>query len=241
MRIATFLLSLLVSLLPEKAKSGRLQPCNTVAAHIVSGMAQALVAVWLLIFDYLAFIVWPSLQFADLEAARLRDSTLQIDQTQVKSIVLLGWYAFLFRPWTWVLAYHFVEGGVRAIEAAITGGTRGTALLYFVIRIVDLFKGTAERAGKRAAIGPREIDKVLLYREGAALLIESVDDQPWWEHQVLRYRDTLYQMTSRSFERTGQHHRHRYHFRLLQPDEIVRGAVIEYPCQPDPAGAAPPL
>ncbi|MGI8785148.1 MAG: hypothetical protein ACR2L2_16040 [Acidobacteriota bacterium] len=203
-------------------------------------MAQALVAGWLLIFDYLAFIVWPSLQFADLEAARLRGSTLQVDAAQVKTIVLLGWGAFLFRPWTWVLAYHFVEGGVRAIEAAITGGTRGTALLYFVFQIAGLITGTAGRAAKRAAIGPRESDKVIMYREGALLLIESVDDQPWWEHQVLRYRDTLYQMTSRSFEKSGQHHRHRYNFRLLQPNEIVRGPVIGYPYPPDPAGAAPP-
>ncbi|MGI8785149.1 MAG: hypothetical protein ACR2L2_16045 [Acidobacteriota bacterium] len=228
MRIATFLLSLLVSLLPEKAKAGRLQPCNTVGAHIVSGIVEAVAAGGLLVREYLAFII----RFTDLEAGRLMDSTFEGTEAQVQHMGVVGWFSFLFRPWTWILAYHLVEGGVRAIEAAINGGTRGTALLYFVFRIAGLFTGTAEHAGKRAAIGPRVSDRVLLYREGAALLIESVDDFPWWEHQVLRYRDTLYQMTSRSFEKTGQHHRHRYQFRLLQPNEIVRGAVIEYPPAP---------
>lgn len=235
MWIPRFLLALLVSLLPEQAKSGRLKPYNTVAAHVVTGIAQALVAGGLLVFDYLAFIIW----FADLEAGRVVNSTFEGTEAQVQHMGLVGLVSFILRPWTWILAYHLVEGAVRAIEAAINEGTRGTALLYFVFRIAGLITGTAKRAGKRAAIGPRVSDRVLLYREGAALLIESVDDQPWWEHQALRYRDTLYQMTSRSFEKTGQHHRHRYHFRLLPPNEIIRGPVIEYPYPPDPAGAAP--
>jgi hypothetical protein len=176
MRIATFLLSLLVSLLPEKAKSGRLQPCNTVAAHVVSGTTEALVAAGLLVFDYLTFIVG----FTDLEAGRLVNSTFEGIEADVQHMGVVGWASFLFRPWTWILAYHFVEGVVRAIEAAINGGTRGTALLYFVSQIVSLFTTTAKRAGKRAAIGPREGDRVLLYHEGASLLIESVDDHPWW-------------------------------------------------------------
>lgn len=137
--------------------------------------------------------------------------------------------SYLLRPLSWLYIYCFVEGVVRSLDAILSEGNLGITLSHVLWKAGGLVGGVYERRRKEFQFGPRRPDEIHAPGRGASGFLEiySVEDKPWFDRQVVRYQEELYIFVSQDMAKRDNFQSHHYCFRRLEPEEIIRGEIVE--------------
>ena len=122
------LAGMVFSLFPRRWREGlpRADQIPWEAATTLSGMAESIAAVGALLVWYSASVTtWAA---NAIDSAVSSGKTIDVGET-VGFAALVLW---VFHPLTWLIVYFIVEGGLRALGAAITSHIMGTFPLYLV-------------------------------------------------------------------------------------------------------------
>jgi hypothetical protein len=232
--VAFSLTALVVSAFPEKSKrEGWLSSYASPAAHIVSGWVEAFLSAGLFIVGMLLYVAafnrgagWtyvvhqPTLSYGDFFG-----------------VGALGYLSYMLTLVAWVTVYCFGEGILRALDAAISERMLGMALVVLPWRAIEAATRGRRRARELMMLGPERPDEVVLW-EGSpvALTVFASRRKPWTSRQVIEYRDEFFRLLGVELARQGGHGAFRYDFQHLAPGEVIRGALVRYPCE----AAVPP-
>lgn len=230
------LTALVVSAFPEKSKrEGWSSSYASPAAHIVSGWVETFLSAALFIMGMLLYVArfnrgagWtyvvhqPTLTYGDFFG-----------------VGALGYLSYMLTPIAWATVYCFGEGILRALDAAISERMLGMALVVLPWRAVNAVRTGRQQARERLLLGPERPDEVVLW-EGSpvALTVFASRRKPWAPRQVIEYRGEFFRLLGVAMARQGGHGAFRYDFGRLEPGEVIRGALVRYPCEAAVAPAA---
>jgi len=125
----------------------------------------------------------------------------------------------LMHPVTWVILYFGVEGVVRGLASALTGGVFGILPLYLLERGVRLL--TPQRGDLGDAFSTSSD------LEGEILEIQSARSKPGWElPRIVRFRGNYYRLLN-TYRRTSSRRPFVFVLRRL-PVGVPGPTVIEY-------------
>ena len=192
---------------------------------IVSGLAEAVICLALVIVRYFWFIDW---RLGTIAAAALKrpggDEVLAAGAVQYGA-GFATLVEYIFRPLTVLLIYFTIEGALRFFAALITYEYAGTLPLCLAAWGWERL----QREWKEHQLGPRVPDAVE-HCKGISydLCIASCRPKPGWNHLVtVEYEDQLYELYD---ERKGGPPRpHIYLLRKLSPQRIIRGLHHYHP------------
>jgi hypothetical protein len=215
-----FLLGLIVVLLPERLRQKWLPQWhgNLRASAVVSGIAQMLTALGLLIFRYPRFV---SSQLTQIYSERLVSGAAQKGgETAVAGMGIIFLLAYILLPVTMLLIYFAFEAAVRFVAAGTTGESVGTLPLVLADFAIQKWNGyyTEKKQGLRVP------DLVSVPTEGSGydLAIASCRQKPDWDHLLtISYNETLYEVAD--YADGDDPRRHVYHLRRAPLHKVVRG------------------
>ncbi len=234
--VAFSLTALVVSAFPEKSKrEGWLSSYASPAAHIVSGWVETFLSAGLFIVGMLLYVAafnrgagWtyvvhqPTLSYGDFFG-----------------VGALAYLSFMLTPLAWVTVYCFGEGIARALDAAISERMLGMALVVLPWRAIEAATRGRRRTRELMKLGPERPDEVVLWEGSAvALTVFASRRKPWTSRQVIEYRGEVFRLLGVAMARQGGHGAFRYDFQHLAPGEVIRGALVRYPCEAAVAPAA---
>jgi hypothetical protein len=136
---------------------------------------------------------------------------------------LLGLMGFIFvalNVVTWVIAWFWFEGVVRAFGAAFTGEIVGTLPLW----IIDQAYRVLSRWNQNRRRPPLVPDEVTWCKDGQVEVLRVMSCRPkttWKNRPTIRIQEEFFQV-DRSIPGSGPRP-YVYHLRRLQPGEIIRG------------------
>lgn len=215
-----FLGGFVVVLLPERFRREWLPQWqgNLRASAVVSGIAQMLAALGLLIVRYPRFV---NEQVAQIDVRVINGMAEKGGDTAVRGIGIILLAAYVLLPLSVLLIYFAFEGVVRLVAAVSTGEVVGTLPLA----IIDIAgqKWNAYYAEKKQ--GPRVPDLVSVPEtdgSGYDLSIASCREKPGWDDlMTISYKETLYEVVDRV--EGDEPRRHVYRLRRAPLHKVIRG------------------
>jgi hypothetical protein len=221
------ILAFFVALLPERIKERKpFAVLTSLLAHILSGIAECGLALFLFVYGYDNFVGGIS----DSAAHALAVKTAQfLSESELRGMGVYAYILYLMHPAALTSLYMFMEGSTRAFAAIFSGRCHGIGFFWLVDRIFLLAQTKRKAASLSKQLGPYEPDSVFKDETSGALVLTSVENKPWQERQIARHGDGFYILATRDFIPKNQYYRHQYRFRPLHPGEIIRGSVIVIP------------
>jgi len=221
------ILAFFVALLPERIKEREpLAVFQSNFAHIVSGIAECVLGLFLFVYGYHNFV---SEIGAGAAYALARETAQSFSESDLRRMGVYAYLLYLMHPAALISLYMFMEGNIRAFAAGFSGRCHGIGFFWLIDRI-SLFARTRRKAANlRKQLGPYEPDSSFKDEASGALVLTSIEDKPWQERQIARYGDDFFILSARDFVPKGQYYRYQYTFRPLRPGEIIRGAVVAIP------------
>jgi hypothetical protein len=219
-----FVSGLALSLVPEAWRQRWLRgvPANLVSGAILTGIAELIGFLGILILRYPAFV---RSQMTTAVGTAAMAGLEKGGETMVMGLGPLLLLAYLIQPLSLLLAYFLLEGAVRVTAAVVSSEILPTAPLF----LASLLDARARAYRREAALGPRVVDLVQV--EGAAdLLIASCRPKPWTNLTTIRYEEQLYELVKTN--QGAKPRAHLYLLRKIPPHKLVRG-VHDY--SPDEA------
>lgn len=207
---ATYILGPVLTLLPRRWRERvfRSTPNRVARAAMLSGIAQALLAV-------AGLVVWYSL-YVGYFAEALKSRGAPVEGSRAAG--LLGYVWFWFNPVTWVIGYFGLEGLVRSTAALTTGEVYGTLPLAVVEYVYRL--ATRPRLAPEL---PLVADEIMRGDATCDLKIASCRARPDWKYPfTLRYAGAYFQVVADIHLGAGPRP-YVYSLRRLPPGEIARG------------------
>jgi hypothetical protein len=184
----------------------------------VSGIAQTLTALGLLIARYPRFV---NEQVAQIDVRVINGMAQKGGETAVRGIGVILLFAYVLLPLSILLIYFAFEGVVRLVAAMTTGEVVGTLPLA----LIDITgqKWNAYYAEKKQ--GPRIPDLVGVPAEensGYDLVIASCREKDGWHRlMTISYEETLYEVAG--YAEGEAPRRHLYLLRRAPLHKVVRG------------------
>lgn len=215
-----FLLGLAVVLLPERFRRKWLPQWqgNLRASAVVSGVAQVLAALGLLIVRYPGFI---NEQVAQIDVRVINGMAEKAGDTAVRGIGIILLAAYVLLPVSILLIYFAFEGVVRLVAAVTTSEVVGT--LPLALADIAGQKWKAYYAEKKQ--GPRVPDLVGVPEmdgRGYDLSIASCREKTGWDHlMTISYEETLYEVAD--YVEGDEPRKHVYLLRRAPLHKVVRG------------------
>jgi hypothetical protein len=234
-RLRFTLVALLVSAFPESVKrSGWPSAYASAGAHVFGGWVEALVSASLFGLGFLQYVTNFVKGPGGTYLTRKPGSLTYGDFFGTGA---LGYVSFLFTPVAWVTLFCFVEGILRALDAAFSERMLGMAVVAVPWRGVLAVRAAARRTRHEALLGPDRPDEVVTGKAGeaVALTIFAAREKPWTDRQVIEVEGDFYEAVGKRLVERGGHHAYRYDFRHLDHGEVIRGMLLQYP----PAAGAP--
>ena len=221
------LIALLVAALPERAKrEGTLRAYSTTAAHVVSGAVEAVASAGFFIVGMISYVR----DFSRGVGWTYLTSQPNLDTGHFFGVGALGFLSYLLRPLSLALVYCYLEGILRAFDAAFSGSHLGLGAVSLVWRAAQAISSRSRRFQVAVMIGPPRPDEVV--EPGASrfgmLEIYSVEEKPWRELQVVEFSGRFFQLAEKRLVERGEHHAWRYLLHELEEREVIRGAVVRY-------------
>jgi hypothetical protein len=198
---------------------------NLVRPAIVSGLAEAVVSLTVVILRYFAFFQWRMATIADAAIKRgAGDEALGTGAAQFGAgYTVMIEYAL--HPLTLLLIYFTIEGAFRLLAAALADECVGTLPLYLMAWAV----GRARRGWKESQLPPRVPDEVQIC-QGISydLCIASCRPKRDWDKLItVEYNDQLYVLFD---EKRGTSARpYLYRLRKITPEKVIRGLHHYHP------------
>lgn len=221
------ILAFFVALLPERIKERKpFVVLNTHFAHVVSGIAECILALMLFVYGYDNFVGGISVSAAHALAGK---TTQPISESDLRGMGVYAYILYLMHPAALISIYVFMEGNIRAFAAGFSGRCHGIGFFWLVDRIFLITQTKRKAASLRKQLGPYEPDSYVKDEASGALVVTSVENKPWQERQIARRGDDFYILAARDFVPKSQYSRYQYRFRPLHPGEIIRGTVVVIP------------
>ena len=189
---------------------------STPRAAVVSGLAQLLACVFILLVRYLHFV---GARFASIPSSTAAKAVEIHGETAVMTLGLIVLMEYLVHPLTLLLLYFALEGLVRATAGLVTQEIVPTLPLALAARL----QSRVQAAWYERSLGERIPDTVQRPGpEGFDLLISSCRPKPSWDHLItISLDDELYEVVA---EEAGEPPlRFRYLLRKKPESKVVRG------------------
>ncbi len=240
-RLVVALVALLVSTFPERVKrEGWPAAYSSVAAHAFSGWVEVIVSVGVFGIGFLRHVSG-FMEGAGGTFLMRKPGTLSYGD--FFGVGALGYMSYLFTPIAWLSLYCFVEGILRALDAAFSDRMLGVTLVALPWRAVEALHQRRDRRRAAELLGPERPDEVVIGKPGSEvrLTIFSAREKPWSDHQVLEYLDEFFQVAAKRLVPRGRDHVYRYDLCHFPHGEVIRGVLLRYDPQPTgPCGVEPP-
>jgi len=222
-----FMAGIVVALLPRQFRSRWAWATEATlrGPAIVSGLAETVISLGLVILRYFVFFQWRMGTIADAALkGHAGDEALANTAAQFgMGFTVLVEYAF--SPLTLLLVYFSIEGVVRLFAALSVDECAGTMPLYLIAWGLD----RAGEARKERQLGPRVPDEVQ-HCKGISydLVIASCRPKPGWDRLItIEYQDQLYELFE---EKKGVPPRpHIYQLRSHPQGKVIRGLHHYHP------------
>lgn len=221
-------LAFLAALLPERIKKQEpFSGFQSNAAHILSGISESVLALVLFIYGYNHFVGGFSLETSSA-ITELPDS-IPVSEAQMRGMGVLGFVLYLLHPVALVCLYLFIEGIVRACAAGMTERFHGIGVFWVIDRFALFARAKWRGVIRRRQLGPAEPDSIFRDEASGSLILTSIEDKDWHQHQVAQYGADFYVLSTKNLVRWDRYYRYRYTFRHMLPGEIIRGRVVVIP------------
>jgi len=233
-RLRFTLVALVVSTFPESVKcSGWPAAYASAAAHAFGGWVESLAAAGLFGIGFLRYVTSFGRSTGWTYLSNVPTSTVW----DWRGVGLIGFLSYLLTPVAWVTLFCFVEGILRALDAAFSERMLGMAFVALPWRGALAVKALIRRRRHESRLGPDRPDEVVV-GDGpvVALTMFVAREKPWADNQVLEYEGGFYRAVSKRIVDRGGYHAYRYDFRRLGPGEVIRGVLLSYPPDEDPTG-----
>jgi hypothetical protein len=205
----------LYTLLPRRwrAGTGHSSERSLVRATMISGVSEALVALFVLSFWYMYYFGTLGTKYSAFNAG---SSHFAFPSTELAGDA--EFITFAVNPLTWAIVYFGIEGILRTVGALITGETVGTLPLYGL----EYAWRTVQR--KRAAPElPLVTDEITPGREICDIRIASCRQRDGWRYPfTLRYAGAYFQVIDEQNMGVGPRP-YVYSLRRLPAGEVARG------------------
>jgi hypothetical protein len=191
------------------------QAINWRRATFLSGVLEAVASLF-------ALGVWYSYSVThhtQLQLARALQAHPDI-VTPPQLIGLMSYVLVAVNVVTWVIAWFWLEGIIRAVGAAVTGETVGTLPLW----LIDLSYRLLRKRSEHRWRPPLAQDEVAWCKDGQAevLRVMSCRPKPTWKNRpTIRIKEEFFQV-EKPIPGSGPRP-YAYQLRRLKPGEIVRG------------------
>ena len=228
-RLRFTLTALVVSTFPESVKrSGWLSVYASPAAHAFGGWVETLASAGIFGIGFLRYVSG-FIQSTGWTYLSRKPGTLGYGD--FFGTGALGYVSYLLTPVAWVTLYCFVEGILRALDAAYSERMLGMALVALPWRAAIAARRAIERKRHEDLLGPMRPDEVVVGKgsEPAALTVFAAREKPWTDYQVIEYAGEFYEAIGKRLVARGGHHAYRYEFRHLEHGDIIRGVLLRYP------------
>jgi hypothetical protein len=221
------ILAFFVALLPERIKEREpFAVLNTHFAHVVSGIAECGLALFLFVYGYDNFVGGISTSATHAIAGKTAQS---LSESDLRGMGVYAYILYLIHPSALISLYMFIEGITRTFAAIFSGRDHGIGFFWLVDQIFLLAQTKRKAASLSKKLGPYEPDSTFEDEASGTLVITSVENKPWQERQIARHGDDFYILAAKDFVPKRQYYRHQYTFRPLHPGEIIRGSVVVIP------------
>ena len=233
-RLRFTLVALVVSTFPESVKRGGWPSAYaSVAAHAFGGWVETLASAGLFGIGFLRHVN-DFVQSTGWTYLSKKPGTLGYGD--FFGTGALGYASYLVTPAAWVTLYCFVEGILRALDAAYSERMLGMAFVAVPWRGALALRKAIGRRQLETRLGPERPDEVIVGKAGApaALTVFAAREKPWTDYQVIEYAGDFFEAIGKRLVAHGGHHAYRYEFRHLEHGNIIRGVLLRYP--PDEPG-----
>jgi hypothetical protein len=219
------ILAFFVALLPERIKEREsFTIFKSHIAHVLSGIAECGLALFLFVYGYDNFVGGISASSAHALAGK---TTQPLSESDLRGMGVYAYILYLMHPVALISLYLFMEGITRAFAAISSGRCHGIGFFWLINRTFLLARTTSKAASLRQKLGPYEPDSSFKDEASGSLVVTSVENMPWQERQIARQGDDFYILVTRDFALMNRYYRYLYTFRPLRPGEIIRGTVID--------------
>jgi hypothetical protein len=232
-RLRFTLIALVVSTFPESVKgSGWPAAYASAGAHAFGGWVETLASAGLFGIGFLRHVTGFSRSTGWTYLSNLPTSTIW----DWRGVGLIGFLSYLVTPIAWVTLYCFVEGILRALDAAYSERMLGMAFVAVPWRGALALRKSIGRRQLETRLGPERPDEVIVGKVGApvALTVFAAREKPWADYQVIEYEGDFYEAIEKRLVERGGHHAYRYEFRHLEHGDIIRGVLLRYPPEEPP-------
>ena len=209
----TYLLGPVLVLLPEsyRRRLGWWLEIDWVRAALLSGAAQSVAGLGLLVDRYLDFV--------QRDPGKVGTTILEATGERVAASTALGTFTileFLIQPLTLLLIYVSIEGALRLVAAVATEEAVGSLPLY----LLELGRTSGAKVTRQIALGRLVADEVT--RKGSELHIASCRERDAWDSLLtIEYEEQFYELAE---TRSGAPPRpYLYRLRPIPPGKIIRG------------------
>lgn len=237
--LASAVVAFLVAFLPERVKERPpWKDFRSVAAHVVSGFAETLVAVVLFGVGYLSFVGEFSAAFGFAFITNVPNPTT----SDLGRIGILGFVSYLLTPWAMASFWCVVEGVLRALDAVFSDRLLGMAFISGPHWLWLQLRERSRRADLATALGPERPDRIEHpdATPDGSLRIFSCEDKPWSDVQVVEFEEHFFQLVEKSLVPESGWWSYRYKLRAMDPTEIIRGVIVRYQLPAAPSAEGEP-
>ena len=239
-RLRFTLVALVVSTFPESVKrSGWPSAYASAAAHAFGGWVETLASAGLFGVGFLRYVNG-FIQSTGWTYLSKKPGTLRYGD--FFGMGAFGSVSYLFTPVAWVTLYCFIEGILRALDAAYSERMLGMTFVALPWRASLAVKRGIQRRRHETRLGPERPDEVIVGKTGApvALTVFAAREKPWTDYQVIEYAGDFYEAIGKRLVERGGRHAYRYEFRHLEHGDIIRGVLLRYPPEaPSEPGKSP--
>jgi hypothetical protein len=213
----TYLAGPFLSLLPAswRANLPSAQAINWRRATFLSGVLEIVASLCALVYWYSYSVT----HHTQLQLSRALQAHPDI-VTPPQLIGLMSYVLVALNVVTWIIAWFWLEGIIRAVGAAVTGEIVGTLPLWLIEQFYRFFHRRSEHR-RRPPLAP---DEVTWCKEGQVevLRVMSCRPKPTWKNRpTIRIKEEFFQV-DKSIPGSGPRP-YVYHLRRLKPGEIIRG------------------
>ena len=227
--VVSYLAAMVLSLVPVRYRLGWqfLPSIDLRHGTFLSGLVQSVTCLMVMIHRYLEFFQWRVGTIGE-RAIEAYAEGLLIGKYVQFGIGTVTTVEYLFQPLTLLLAYFWLEGGVRLFAAAITGEIVATLPLS----LAALAHDRINQARAEWALGPRVRDEVEWGSgEEYELRIASCRPKSNWNHlMTVAYADQMFEVVKQ--KEGSPPRRFVYLLRKLPAGKVIRGLHHYHPDEP---------
>ncbi len=227
--VVSYLAAMVLSLVPVRYRLGWQFPSSIELRHgtFLSGLVQSMACLMVMIHRYLEFFQWRVGTIGERAFDAYHEGLLIGKYVQF-GIGTVTTVEYLFQPLTLLLAYFWLEGGVRLFAAAITGEIVATLPLYLAALAHDrIIQVRTERA-----LGPRVRDEVE-WESGEEYELHIASSRPksnWNQLMTVAYADQMFEVVKQ--KEGSPPRRFVYLLRKRPAGKVIRGLHHYHPDEP---------